>query len=292
MADDAVKNIKIKLSLNDLVPKTAKTPDANNSLVEIEKASAELKLKPSFSSSPTLPIELAPKNIAPVVQVEGRPKISIKKSLLQDIKPKGTLTADGSPKTLTPIPAYAKSNIPNQEESKASSPSLIITEDAKGKTQKILEPQPVKKPIIDLNALSIKLDRELPKNEESPAKEPPPVSLPENLPNVDFESHDTTKNRNLSDTVKLKIKPQATPGGKIFSNIVKETVQEPPSLMPNAPEIKPHDSFTIPKNVMPNIPAFGNSANKKPNWFIIGILGVLLVLIVYFMIITIRTLST
>ncbi|MEI6055215.1 MAG: hypothetical protein WCR55_04070 [Lentisphaerota bacterium] len=285
MADDTVKNIKIKLSLNDLVPKTAETPKANNPLAEIEKASAELKLKPSINLNPALPIELPQKNIEPVAQVEERPKISIKKPLLQDIKPKVTLAADGPPKTLVSIPAYAKSNVPNQEESKASSPSLIITEDVKGKTQKILEPQPARKPIIDLNALNIKLDR------EPPTKEAPPALVSENVPNIDFEYQDSTRKKNISDTVRLKIRPQATPGGKIFSDAVKETLQEPPSLIPNSQEIKLQDSFTIPQNVTPNIPVSGNGAKKKPNWIIIGILGVLLILIVYFMIITIRTLS-
>lgn len=285
MADDTVKNIKIKLSLSELIPKTAETPKANNPLAEIEKASAELKLKPSINLNPALPIELVQKNIEPVAQVEERPKISIKKPLLQDIKPKVTLVTEGPPKTLVSIPAYAKSNVPNQEESNASSPSLIITEDVKGKTQKILEPQPARKPIIDLNALSIKLDR------EPPANEAPPALVSENLPNVDFDSQDSTRKKNISDTVRLKIRPQATPGGKIFSNAVKETLQEPPSLIQNSQEIKSQDSFTIPQNVTPNIPVSGNDVKKKPNWIIIGILGVLLILIVYFMIITIRTLS-
>lgn len=295
MADDTTKSVKIKLSLNNLVPKQNEKPETSDPLPEIEKVATELKLKPMPNVNPPQPIEIAQKNIEPIIRTEERPKISIKKTILQDVKPQIAPSNDEPPKTGSAIPAYAKSNVPDQNESSATSTTLKITEDIKGKTIKILDPQPERKPIIDLNALNIKLDQEPPKKEQPSAKEPPQALESENMPNIDFELHNTGKKRNISDTVKLQIKQQPPPNSKIFSNIIKETTtQEPPSIMPNASHeaAKSRDNFTIPKNVLPNIPNSAKSTKKKPNYIILGISGVILLLIIYFMITTIRTLST
>lgn len=291
MDNDALKNVKIKLSLDNLGTKAPQLPAESNSPAEINN-----------------PVpDLAPKNIEPIMQVGERPKISIKKPLLQDVKPKVTMETDVQLKRPVAIPNYAKSNIPDKEESSATSTTLKISEDEKGKTQKIIEPQPEKKPIINLSSLSIKLDKEVPSQSEPTLETEPGLELEsKDTPDIDFEAYDKTRKVNLSDTVKLKIKPQLTSGSKAFSDTIKETIQEPPPSLipkplgvklqePKVQETKVQSAPPIPKNIIPDTPYTPPNkvnAKKKPNWVLIGILGVLLLLIVYFMLTTISNLST
>ena len=300
MGEDTSKSIKIKLSLNDLAPKTAEDFKHGIAATEIDKAISNLKLKSSFEKNQPLPIEPTVKNIQSDIQAEERPKISIKKPQLQDIKLKVNLTSEQKPpvepiaeelaKPPTFTPAYARGNIPNQAESTATSPSLKIVEDIKGKTQKLIEPEVQRKAVIDLNSLNINLDKDTSKSD--PKAENQHATPNKTLSNIDFETAVTNRKKNLSDTVKLKVRPPTEGGGKIFTNLTKEVVQEPPSLIPKVDGTRKEDSFTIPKNVLPNSSSNANKPKKKPNWIIMGILAVLLVLIVYFMITTLKTLAS
>lgn len=300
MGEDVSKNIKIKLSLNNLAVKPTGTPASNNKKPEDNKAISDLKLKPPSEPIKTLPSDQDAKSVQG--NIEEKPKISIKKPQLQDMKlkinlateqkPSPSPTAEEPPKNPAFVPAYARNNVPDQKESDANSPSLKILEDLKGKTQKIVEPETNKKPIIDLNALNIDLEKDNSKSE--PAENTtPPASDKASLPEIDFETTVTARRKNLSDTVKLKVKPQPGTGEKVFANIIKDTAQEPPPLMPKHEETKDQDDFIIPKNVLPH-PSAGREImpRNRTNWIVIGILAVFLIAIVYFMITSIRTLAS
>ncbi len=299
MSDDTATKVKIKLSLKDLIKNTADAPKESNSLQEMEKAAAQLKLTSTLNPNPViLPAEPVKKDSEPILQQDQndeKTKISLKNHALQGIKPKISLKREAPSVKTTQIPSYEKNNIPNSDELNAKSLMLKIPSEAKGDTQKIVEIQPTKNPIIDLNALNIKLDGEPPVKGLSPIEDNASHSSEsDNAQNIDFEAQSPNIKRNLSDTVKLKIKP-ATPSGKVFNNIVKKNLEEPPPVSPvsKGKEIKPQDSFTIPKNVLhPDSFSSINTDKKKPHWVIMGILGILLVLIIYSMIITIKTLST
>jgi len=328
MAEDTSKSAKIKLSLNDLAPKQPAPVSLEQSLQDLPPdKTANLRIKPPIEKPPiTLSSQEQPK-VGVVIpspsSQEDRPKINLKKPNLQDIKLKVNLDkGDASPsvapealKSSSPVPAYMKSNVPNQDESNASSPSLKIEEDLKGKTQKIIEsePQAPRKSVIDLNSLKIDLNKNNSEEAIPPAAAPP-------MPNIDFEAHAPIPNKAISDTVKLKIKAQSGGAGvKPFGSLikdsketeappqmakVKETVPPPqsfetkspiPKLSPSqgmvSPYTKSEEDFVIPKDVS-KTSSPGGKTKKKPNIIILGVMVVVLILIVYFMITTLKTLSS
>ncbi|HBM17513.1 MAG TPA: hypothetical protein DD381_14385 [Lentisphaeria bacterium] len=323
MPEDISKSAKIKLSLNDLAPKlpSASTDSASNNFSP--EKTANLSIKPILTKPPVVLPSEAPKiNVdAPSAGLEEKTRITLKKPQLQDIKLKVNQEkineeappVDGT-KMPAPVPAYARGNVPDQAESDATSPSLKIEEDYKGKTQKFIEPEPTpKKPVIDLNALKIDLNKETKtaEPEEKAAAAPP-------LPNIDYGAKEPKINKVISDTIKLKIKPRGEVVSapisdpekdankiKIPSPITKEIETKPPSSldmgaqMPKVQDFptdkgaalfKSDDNFTIPTNVDS---AYGKpKTKKKQNMIFLGILTVVLIVLIYFMITSIKTLAS
>ena len=199
MSDDTATKVKIKLSLKDLIKNTADAPKESNSLQEMEKAAAQLKLTSTLNPNPViLPAEPVKKDSEPILQQDQndeKTKISLKNHALQGIKPKISLKREAPSVKTTQIPSYEKNNIPNSDELNAKSLMLKIPSEAKGDTQKIVEIQPTKNPIIDLNALNIKLDGEPPVKGLSPIEDNASHSSEsDNAQNIDFIAHPSSSN--------------------------------------------------------------------------------------------------
>ena len=309
MAEDTSKNLKIKLSLNDLTPKTTETEASQRKIEDLPPdQTANLQIKPAALKIPSIALEEAPKiNIETQDSAQDdKPKISLKKPQLQDIKLKvnfdksSTQTPAVAPSVSSSVPAYARSNVPNQAESNASSPSLKIEEDMKGKTQRIIESEPVpRKPIIDLNSLKIDLNKESGSDSSEANQIPQPP-----LPNIDFSSQGGAGNNSLSDTVKLRVKSQTMPAPKPFASLGSNSKEKEPNLAAETsaplPKIasskgaiavsaQKENEFVIPTNVADFHGAQKGKKNLNILFLSVGI--IILIAIIYFMITTIKSLA-